>query len=1011
MQRSREIALMGERTAFILFTDIHRSTQLWERYPVEFKELLHQHNVVTEEAARSNGCEVLKNLGDGYLAVFGDLARALSCAVIVQREFTKFPPLPDENKLLLRIAMHAGTPHRLPGADEYFGPILNRCSRICQVCHPGQVLFSAAVKELMEGPPAEGLLIDLGEHRLRDLSQPERLYQLDHPEFALHEFPPLPTLGNRPNNLVYQPNEFIGRAREMEELRELLLEKKQRLVTITAPGGYGKSRLATQLCANLLQEYQYGVFEVLLAPVGDAGRVVGATADALGFQFYSNAAPKDQLIGYLREKEMLLSFDNFEHVLTGKDLVIEILQQAPKVSILATSREPLRLKAEKVYRLEPLPVASDTKEKAAGEDLPEAVQLFIDRASLVNHEFALTEENLATIGEICTTLDGVPLAVELAAGWADSFTLSEMLEEVSEQLELTARMDDVPDRQRSIRASLDWSYGLLSEEQRRVLRAVSVFKGGFFLDAAAALIQDKGLRRTLAELCDKGWLFSREALGKTRFFVRDAAARQYAFERLWESDELEPAVLAHASHFSKLIAGEGAKLKRHGQLDAVRTIRLEIENIRVGVACALDRKDAGLLLPFAEHLAQYFNIVSKWQEGLPLYKVLLSTAIEIDDELLIEHSLVGRAILDFELRNIEEAREAVSQLEQLARASRTQRVMAFLLNCRGVLAHTESKYDMAERFLQEGLELYTSAGDQVGMASSFNDLAVTAWRQGKIEDSLALHNRSLSLGRELGDLYSAAKSLNYLGLISLATEDYTKARNYIDESLAIERELGDRAGIGVSLGLLGGIALRQSDYATAEKLLEESMRISREIGDRSGIAIALYQLATCARYQGKHEKAEQLYLEGLIISRDISHKLGTVLSLRDLGCLFIELERFTEARTLLSKALEISAEIEGKHTRISTVIRCGDMWLKLERWNEAGVALFGAKRHTVTDRFILSASERNKLEDKLATLERRVPADKLAEAKAKAEKMSLEELGDFTLRTLVESGFDEDTES
>ncbi|MCD6283021.1 adenylate/guanylate cyclase domain-containing protein [bacterium] len=489
-----------EQTSFILFTDIYRSSALWERYPDEFSRALEEHNGIVEEAVQSRGGEIMKNLGDGYIALFDTASVCVSAMVDVERGMDTVPALPDETRLQVRLAGHGGPLKRLAVGKGYFGHALNRASRIVQVCHPGQALVSDTVRA-HTGEDVDGArLTDLGSHHLRDLAEPEHLYQLDHPDFALHEFPPLPTLSYRPNNLVYQPNAFIGREREHAELKRLILEKKQRLITVTAPGGYGKSRLATQLCANLLDFFENGVFEVLLAPVGSHERIVSATADALGFQFYGKAEPQQQLIDYLREKQMLISFDNFEHVMEGKDLLSEILQHAPKVSLLVTSREPLRLKAEKVYRLEPLPTgvgrahqpgkeaalvsAAYPGESEGREELPEAVQLFLDRATLVKHDFALTAENFALVSEICAKLDGVPLSLELAAAWADSFTLGELLTEVEHQLELTAKMSDVPERQRSIRASLDWSYNLLSDEQRNVIRAVSTFKGGFFFEAA-----------------------------------------------------------------------------------------------------------------------------------------------------------------------------------------------------------------------------------------------------------------------------------------------------------------------------------------------------------------------------------------------------------------------------------------------------------------------------------------------------------------------------------------------
>ncbi|MCH7471794.1 hypothetical protein IIA79_02450, partial [bacterium] len=403
----------GGRTAFILFTDIYRSSHLWETFPKEYPAVLEQHNRFVEGEVSAGGGTILKGLGDGYIALFSDAADCVACSVKLQDGFSSYPDFADGTEFLVRVIGHGGPLRSFE--NDYYGPALNRASRICQVCHPGQLLISEKVQAVLPGgaSAANGLtLIDLGQHRLRDLAEPEHLFQLDHPDFALHDFPPLPTLAGRPNNLVEQPNVFIGRGGELAELKDMLVGQvaagPQRLITITAPGGYGKSRLATQLCADLLDEYEHGVFEVLLAPVGDHSHIVSAVADALGFRFYGKGAPKDQLIDYLREKELLISFDNFEHVMEGAELISDILKEAPRVQVLVTSREPLRLSSEQVYPLGPLAVggsaggadgpvrdsrmagtaARPTQEPQAGppappiHEYPDAVLLFTDRAML-----------------------------------------------------------------------------------------------------------------------------------------------------------------------------------------------------------------------------------------------------------------------------------------------------------------------------------------------------------------------------------------------------------------------------------------------------------------------------------------------------------------------------------------------------------------------------------------------------------------------------------------------------
>jgi predicted ATPase/class 3 adenylate cyclase len=990
------------QASFILFTDIYRSTQLWEEYPTEFKELLHRHNVITEETAKANQCNVLKNLGDGYLTVFGQAKQALECTVAVQRGFAKLPALPDGSNILLRVAMHAGIPYRLPEAKEYFGPVLNRCSRICQVCHPGQTLVSKAAQAHIGDTIDGGKLTDLGSHHLRDLAEPERLYQLDHPEFALHEFPPLPTLEHRPNNLVYQPNAFIGRERESENLKALLLEKNQRLITITAPGGYGKSRLATQLCANLLDRYENGVFEVLLAAVGSHERIISATADALGFQFYGKTDPKQQLVDYLREKRMLICFDNFEHVTKGKAILAEILQHAPKVSLLVTSREPLRLKAEKVYRLEPLDHRvgrADQPGEAAAQvstaysekeqELPEAVQLFTDRATLVKHDFTLTEENLALVNTVCERLDGVPLSIELAAAWTDSFTLSELLAEVENQLELTAKMTDVPERHRSIRASLDWSYSLLADEQREVIRAVSTFKGGFFFEAAEFIVRrglraapengsglnkagrrdsalqknlQKNLRTILTELRDKGWLFTREALGTTRFFIRDAATHQYAREKLQESSAYETVVLAHARYFAKLIEREGEELKGHDQMRTMKALGTELGNIYGALDASLKTEDTELLLSFAKHLASYLDIVSQWQEGIPKYQRIAERAKELEDPVLRMHALLKLARLFWRLSLYDESDMAASAARELAKASGNRKSLALALGNMGNVARDQGRYEKAEKLYQESLQIKREIGDQSGIVMSLQGLGFVAWDQGRYEEAEKLYRESLEIDRGIGNRFGIAESLFGLGLVLCDMGRLDEAEKLHLESLTIERETGDRWGIAASLCSMGIVAFHQTNHEKAQKLVIESLHLFRQIGDRNGISSCL-------------------------------SLLGTICT---------KLKCIADACRYLREALQMSRDIGARNVGAWALVSSGNLLAKVGHPMESAMFLFGAEKQAKSIGHKLYTVGQHDLDAGMAKLKEALSEEELADAKARGEKMSLEELTEFALKTLEE---------
>jgi predicted ATPase/class 3 adenylate cyclase/Tfp pilus assembly protein PilF len=1005
------------QTSFILFTDIYRSSSLWERYPNEFSRALEAHNAIVEKTVDSRGGEVMKNLGDGYIALFNTSSSCVEAMVDVERGISALPPLPDETQLRLRLVAHGGPIRRLAIGGGYFGHALNRASRIVQVCNPGQALASEAVRAHLHDLPQGASLSDLGTHFLRDLEKPEKLYQLNHPDFALHKFPPLATLNNHPNNLVCQPNTFIGREREINELKELVLDGKQRLITITAPGGYGKSRLATQLCADLLEDFENGVFEVLLAPVASHERIVGTTASALGFHFYDKSEPLQQLINYLSEKSLLVSFDNFEHVVEGKKLLIDILRNAPKVSILVTSREPLRLKAEKVYPLAPLmldlaenggagvpPVTTQTTRSIRGRDgratndslalqpdfLPESVQLFIDRAMLVMPCFALTQENLALAREICVKLDGVPLAIEMAAGWADSFTLSELLAEVEQQIELTARMDDVPERQRSIRASLDWSYNLLREGQECVLHSAAAFKGGFFLEAAESIACREGnllspldsdgqglmprfpanpeegaiflesgllfepesssqwhdrktvrafqkkLRKTLSELCEKGWLYTRETLGKTRFFIRDAAAYEYALEKLRESTEYEAVVLAHSEYYAELVEQEGKRLSSHGQLDAVKLLGVELENIYEALGCALARKDAKLLLLFAKRLETYLDMVSLWRDGLPWYERLVDAGRVLGEKPLQAYGARGLGQLFWRLGYMKRADKFCKEGLLVLREIGDLRGIAASLNNLGVIAHVQGRYDEAEKQYQESLQIQREAGDSMGIAMSLNCLGALAYYQGRYEEAEKQYQESLQIKREIGDRRGTAASLNNLGLIDYVQGRYKEAERRFHESLQIQRETGDRLGAAGSYSNLGLVAYNRGRYSEGEKLFQESLRTFCEIGDHLGKASSLNHLGNIILSQGRYKEAEKLFGESLQIAREIDNRLAIIASLKGLGyAIGICQGCYKEAEKLLSESLQIAREIGHRWWIAAVLADLGNVTIGQGRFAEA----------------------------------------------------------------------------
>ncbi|OGK11371.1 MAG: hypothetical protein A2Y63_01720 [Candidatus Riflebacteria bacterium RBG_13_59_9] len=989
-----------ERTAFILFTDIHRSTQLWEKFPHDFKTVLEKHNTTVEETVMSHCGEIMKNLGDGYIAIFDSADTCVNSGVKIQGRLGALPPLPDGSDVMVRIVCHAGPLYPLATGRGYFGRSLNRCSRMCQVCHPGQMLISQAVKLFIDELPEGAKAVDLGFHRLRDLGEAEHLYHLDHPEFKLHEFPPLPTLEYRANNLVLQPNEFIGRAHEVEELKKLLINDRKRLVTITAPGGYGKSRLATQLCANLLEHYENGVFEVLLAPIREHTRIVTATANALGFQFYDPSEPTRQLADYLREKQMLLLFDNFEHLTDGKQIIPEILEKASKTSILVTSREPLRLRAEMIYRLDPLPV--ERRDKAAADELSDAVALFVERASLVKHDFAATEKNLELVQKICRKLDGVPLAIELAAAWSDFFSLPELLSQVERQLELTARTDDIPEKHRSLRASLDWSYSLLQDSERRILRTVSAFQGGFTLDAAKAVVEREDLLLVLAELCDKGWLFTRVTEGQSRFFVRDAATKEYALEKLRQSDEWEETVIAHSRCFARLLEKEGSALGGQGQVKAVRAIGRELENVCEGLDTAVRRDHADLIQPYARYLHEYFVMVGGFQEAAEHYVRILDAAVRLENDPVLLYAHLGLGYVLLHLGRYDDAQRACLAALELAEHLEDLYAVALAKNVLGDVEFYRGNYSTSRSFHNESLSIQRAANDRGGTAYSLHALGYVEFAEGDYSDARSLYREGIAIRREIGDRYGMAQTLNRLGSLEYYAGNYDAARSCHTESLAIRREIGDRYGIAQCLNSLGNVEFCERDYAATREFYEESLAIRQEIGDRFGIAASLNNLGNVEYCEADYDAARSTHLQGLAIKREIGDRNGASFSLNNLGNIAIRQGDFAQAGEWLREALHIAKEINSVIAMVAPLAVSTGLFAAIEDFDTCGILAYGAPLQEKKLGTLFDPMDKGMLDEGIEKLKQSAPAAKLKELKSRAEKMSLDELMDFALEALSE---------
>ena len=518
----------------ILFTDIEGSTVLWEQDGARMSQALAAHDALARRVVQSRHGTLVKTTGDGMHAVFDDVLDALAATVDLQQALAD-PAATNGVPLRVRCGLHAGVVERRD--NDYFGSPVNRAARIMSAAHGGQVLLSqAAVDGVGEMLPSTVSLRDLGRVRLKDLSSPERVYQVVHPQLR-QEFPTLRSLEATPNNLPHQVTSFVGRESELVELQRLLT--RTRLLTLTGSGGCGKTRLALQVAADSLERFPDGAWLVELAPLADPDLVPQTVASVLGLKGEPGKPIARSLVEHLEDKRLLLLLDNCEHLLDGcAQLVATLVRQCPLVTLLASSREALGIDGEQAYRVPSLSLP-DLRREHTRESVArfEAVQLFTDRALFARPDFQVTEQNVAALASICQRLDGIPLAIELAAARVRSLSVEEINRKLDQRFQLlTGGSRTALPRQQTLRSLIDWSYDLLSDRERQVLQRLSVFAGGWTLEAAELVcagdgVADQEVLDLLASLCDKSLVLVEQNDEGYRYRLLETV-RQYARERL-----------------------------------------------------------------------------------------------------------------------------------------------------------------------------------------------------------------------------------------------------------------------------------------------------------------------------------------------------------------------------------------------------------------------------------------------------------------------------------------------
>jgi predicted ATPase/class 3 adenylate cyclase len=638
-------------TLTFLFTDLEGSTRLWERFPQAMKRALERHDSILRSAVTAAGGQVVKTTGDGLMAVFGSAAEAVRACLAAQRGLVE-EPWPETGVLRVRMGLHSGEAQ--PRGDDYFGPAVIRGARIMAVGHGGQVLLSGASAALVADQLPDGAaLMDLGAHRLKDLGRPEELFQLVHPAL-LHDFPPLATPDRRPNNLPTQASTFIGRDTELREIRAGIERESVRLLTLTGPGGTGKTRLALRVAADEIDRFDHGVFFIDLSAIRDTQAVLASIARTIGLTETADGSLLAELERQLHHQRVLLVLDNFEQVMSAAPTAVELLSGCPGLKLLVTSREALHVRGERLYAVPPLSLPQAGREPPTAAELAgyEAVQLFVERAQAVRPDFHLTNENSAAVADICLRVDGLPLAIELATARINLFSPEELHQRLGSRLALLrGGSRDLPSRQRTLRATIEWSYQLLEPGERRLFELLSIFPVTG-LNAVEAVAEELDwLTETggdtldgLSSLLDKSLIHKVDPDDLASRLVMLETIREYAAERLDELPEFAASARqAHAAYFADFAKRQWQDLTGQRREAALAAMSADIDNLRLAWRHWVTQRDLVQLNKLVDSLWLLYDARGWHQETIlltnDLLDILSSSAASTPDRATQEITL------------------------------------------------------------------------------------------------------------------------------------------------------------------------------------------------------------------------------------------------------------------------------------------------------------------------------------------------------------------------------------